>query len=170
MVIKPGREDGSRMSREVHVRFCESLEVQFLWATHPYIWTQKGWSYLAVVMDLYSRKIIGWSVSDKPDTSLVLSTLSQAWVTRNYVHGQLMFHSDQGRQYTSKELCRFLRERGIVQSMSWRGQCWDNAPNESFFKTMKLETGLAKAHLPGPSEVELEGNHLSATAARPNTK
>ena len=142
------------MSREVHVRFCESLEVQFLRATHPYIWTQKGWSYLAVVMDLYSRKIIGWSVSDKPDTSLVLSALSQALVTRNYVHGQLMFHSDQGCQYTSKELCRFLRERGIVQSMSRRGQCWDNAPNESFFKTMKLETGLAKAHLPGPSEVE----------------
>jgi putative transposase len=119
-----------------------------------YIWTQKGWAYLAVVLDLYSRKVIGWSVSDKPDTSLVIAALSQALVTRMYVRGHLMFHSDQGCQYTSGELCRHLRERGIIQSMSRRGQCWDNAPTESFFRTLKMETGLAKAHLPGPTEVE----------------
>jgi len=119
-----------------------------------YIWTQKGWVYLAVVLDLFSRRIIGWSVSDKPDTALVIAALSQALVTRNYVRGKLMFHSDQGCQYTSHEFCRFLRDRGIIQSMSRRGQCWDNAPNESFFRTMKMETGLAKAHLPGLKEVE----------------
>jgi transposase InsO family protein len=119
-----------------------------------YIWTRSGWSYLAIVLDLYSRKVIGWSVSDKPDTALVIAALSQALVTRSYVRGQLMFHSDQGCQYTSGELCGFLRERGIVQSMSRRGQCWDNAPTESFFKTLKMETGLAKAQLPGPAEVE----------------
>ena len=65
-----------------------------------------------------------------------------------------MFHSDQGRQYTSGELCRFLRERGIIQSTSRRGQCWDNAPTESFFRTLKMETGLAKANLPGQMEFE----------------
>ncbi len=120
-----------------------------------YIWTKKGWVYLAVVLDLYSRKVIGWSVSDKPDTTLVIAALSQALISRVYVRGRLMFHSDQGCQYTSGELCRFLRERDIIQSMSRRGQCWDNAPTESFFRTLKMETGLAKAHLPGPAEVEL---------------
>lgn len=119
-----------------------------------YIWTQSGWSYLAIVLDLYSRKVIGWSVSDKPDTALVIAALSQALVTRSYVRGQLMFHSDQGCQYTSHELCRFLRERGMMQSMSRRGQCWDNAPTESFFRTLKRETELTKSHLPGPAEVE----------------
>jgi putative transposase len=119
-----------------------------------YIWTRSGWSYLAIVLDLYSRKVIGWSVSDKPDTTLVIAALSQALVTRSYVRGQLMFHSDQGCQYTSNELCRFLRERGIIQSMSRRGQCWDNAPTESFFRTLKMETGVSKANLPGPFEVE----------------
>ena len=119
-----------------------------------YIWTRGGWSYLAIILDLFSRKIIGWSVSDKPDTALVIAALSQALVTRSYVHGQLMFHSDQGCQYTSGELRRFLRERGIVQSMSRRGQCWDNAPTESFFRTLKKETGIAKALLSGPAEVE----------------
>lgn len=119
-----------------------------------YIWTRSGWSYLAIILDLFSRKIIGWSVSDKPDTALVIAALSQALVTRNYVRGQLMFHSDQGCQYTSHELRRFLRERGIIQSMSRRGQCWDNAPTESFFRTLKKETGIAKAFLSGPAEVE----------------
>ena len=119
-----------------------------------YIWTRSGWSYLAIVLDLCSRKVIGWSVSDKPDTALVISALSQALVTRNYVRGGLMFHSDQGCQYTSGEMCRFIRERGMVQSMSRRGQCWDNAPTESFFRTLKMETGIAKAYLPGPAEVE----------------
>jgi transposase InsO family protein len=119
-----------------------------------YIWTRNGWVYLAVVLDLFSRKVIGWSVSEKPDTALVLAALAQALVTRRYVRGQLLFHSDQGCQYTSHEFCRYLRERGIVQSMSRRGQCWDNSPNESFFKTLKGETGIARANLSGLVEVE----------------
>jgi len=119
-----------------------------------YIWTKSGWAYLAIILDLFSRKVIGWSVSDKPDTALVIAALSQALVTRSYIRGQLMFHSDQGCQYTSRELCEFLRERGIVQSMSRRGQCWDNAPTESFFRTLKMETGIAKAYLAGPAEIE----------------
>jgi putative transposase len=119
-----------------------------------YIWTQQGWVYLAVILDLFSRKVIGWSVSSRPDTSLVISALTQALVTRKYPRDNLMFHSDQGCQYTSGEFCRFLSERGIVQSMSRRGQCWDNSPNESFFKTLKGETGIAKGNLRGLPEVE----------------
>ena len=148
-----------------------------------YIWTRSGWCYLAIVLDLFSRKVIGWSVSDKPDTNLVIAALSQALVTRIYVRGQLMFHSDQGCQYTSGELCGFLRERGILQSMSRRGQCWDNAPTESFFRTLKrkresqnpicLDTRKWKSFsLIGlkPGTIGCEGIHLSATAARPNMK
>jgi putative transposase len=119
-----------------------------------YIWTKEGWSYLAVVLDLFSRRVVGWSVSDRPDTSLVLSALSQALVSRFYVRGSLMFHSDQGCQYTSAQLREFLLERGIVQSMSRKGQCWDNAPTESFFKSFKQETGLRKLQLKGMKEVE----------------
>jgi transposase InsO family protein len=120
-----------------------------------YIWTRSGWCYLAIILDLFSRKVIGWSVSAKPDTALVIAALSQALVTRSFVRGQLMFHSDQGCQYKSDGLCRFLQERGIIQSMSRRGQCWDNAPTESFFRTLKMETGIAKSHLAGPAEVEV---------------
>jgi transposase InsO family protein len=119
-----------------------------------YIWTQNGWAYLAVVLDLFARKIIGWSVSDKPDTQLVIAALNQALDTRKYIRGELIFHSDQGCQYTSHDFCLYLRERGIVQSMSRRGQCWDNAPTESFFRTMKGETGLRNSHLRGVAEVE----------------
>lgn len=86
-----------------------------------YIWTQNGWAYLAVVMDLFSRKVIGWSVSERPNTELVLSALTQALVTRSYRRWRLLFHSDQGCQYTSKELRDFLLERGILPSMSRRG-------------------------------------------------
>jgi putative transposase len=119
-----------------------------------YIWTQNGWAYLAVVLDLFSRKVIGWSVSDRPDTQLVLSALAQALVSRSYRRWRLLFHSDQGCQYTSKELRDFLLERGILPSMSRRGQCWDNAPTESFFRTFKQETGLRKLQIKGLKEVD----------------
>lgn len=119
-----------------------------------YIWTGEGWSYLAVVLDLFARKIVGWAVSMNPDTNLVLSALSQALVNRAYVRGKLMFHSDQGCQYTSIDLRRYLAERGIIQSMSRRGQCWDNAPTESFFRTFKRETGIRKLILKNVGEVE----------------
>ncbi len=107
-----------------------------------YIWTRKGWVYLAVVLDLFSRRVVGWSVSDTPDTALVLNALSQALQARPYVRGSLIFHSDQGCQYTSRAFQDFLLDRGIQGSMSRRGQCWDNAPTESFFRSFKRETGL----------------------------
>jgi len=109
-----------------------------------YIWTARGWAYLAVILDLFSRRIVGWSVSDKPDTALVISALSKAIACRRPRRWRLMFHSDQGCQYTALTLQQYLRDSGILQSMSRRGQCWDNAPTESFFGTMKQETGVAR--------------------------
>ena len=120
-----------------------------------YIWTRKGWVYLAVVLDLFSRRVVGWSVSERPDTALVLAALSQALQSRPYVRGSLIFHSDQGCQYTSRAYQDFLVERGIRGSMSRRGQCWDNAPTESFFRSFKRETGLRRLHLAGQGEVEM---------------
>lgn len=119
-----------------------------------YIWTSSGWVYLAVILDLFSRRIIGWSVSEQPDTRLVLAALAQALTTRRYVREQLLFHSDQGCQYTSTLLQDVLKERGIVASMSRRGQCWDNAPNESLFRTFKRETGIRKLQMTGLKDVE----------------
>jgi putative transposase len=120
-----------------------------------YIWTREGWMYLAVVLDLFSRRVVGWSVSDKPDTALVLAALSQALQGRSYVRGSLIFHSDQGCQYTSRAFQEYLVERGIRGSMSRKGQCWDNAPTESFFRSLKRETGLRRLHLAGLNEVEM---------------
>lgn len=120
-----------------------------------YIWTRAGWVYLAVVLDLFSRRVVGWSVSNKPDTDLVLAALSQALASRRYVFGKLVFHSDQGCQYTSRAFQEYLKERGIRGSMSRKGQCWDNAPTESFFKSFKRETGLRRLRLESQGEVEM---------------
>ena len=119
-----------------------------------YIWTHSGWVYLAVVIDLFSRKIIGWAISTRPDTTLAIQALAMAVRTRPYRRLRLMFHSDQGCQYTSQEFREYLRDRGILQSMSRRGQCWDNAPTESFFGTLKQETGIGKWYLENTKEVE----------------
>ena len=119
-----------------------------------YIWTHSGWVYLAVVVDLFSRKVVGWSVSTKPDTALVIGALSQAIRFRPYRRWRLMFHSDQGCQYTAQGFREYLRDRGVLQSMSRRGQCWDNAPVESFFGTLKTETGLGRFSLENSCEVD----------------
>lgn len=127
-----------------------------VWASDiTYIWTRAGWVYLAVVLDLFSRRVVGWSVSESPDTDLVLSALFQALASRRYVPGDLIFHSDQGCQYTSRAFQEYLKERGIRGSMSRRGQCWDNAPTESFFKSFKRETGLRRLQLEGRGEAEM---------------
>jgi len=103
-----------------------------------YIWTLTGWLYLAVVMDLCGRRIVGWAMSDSPDTDLVRRALRLSLAHRNDQE-PLMFHSDQGCQYTSHGFREFLDENAIVQSMSRRGNCWDNAPVERFFRSLKSE-------------------------------
>ncbi len=103
-----------------------------------YIPTNEGWLYLATVIDLYSRKIVGWSMDDNMRTSLVNDALMMAIVKRNPSKG-LLWHSDRGSQYASYEHKDLLQKHGIVQSMSRKGNCWDNAVAESFFHTLKTE-------------------------------
>ncbi len=104
-----------------------------------YVWTWQGWMYLAVVLDLFSRRVVGWAMEPTMDTeSLPLRALHMAFETRNPCRG-LIHHSDRGTQYTSEAYRRVLDARGVVCSMSRRGDCWDNAVAESFFATLKNE-------------------------------
>jgi len=103
-----------------------------------YVWTAEGWLYLAVLIDLFSRRIVGWATSDRLTEQLALSALGQALVQRRPKPG-LLHHSDRGSQYSSRMYRQELAVRGIAVSMSRRGNCWDNAPAESFFSSLKTE-------------------------------
>jgi putative transposase len=103
-----------------------------------YVPTGEGWLYLAVVEDLFSRMIVGWSMADNMESRLVVDALGMA-VARRLPGEGLVAHSDRGSQYASDHYQRLLGKHGIVCSMSEVGQCWDNAPAESFFATLKKE-------------------------------
>lgn len=103
-----------------------------------YISTGEGWLYLATVIDLYSRKVVGWSMSDQMKISLVNDALNMALRHRKPSKG-LIWHTDRGSQYASYSHRDLLKENGIVQSMSRKGNCWDNAVAESFFKSLKSD-------------------------------
>lgn len=103
-----------------------------------YIWTGKRWAYLAVVMDLYARQVVGWSMSNSPDSELTTKALRLAFEARGKPR-DLMYHSDQGCHYTSLKFRQALWGFQIKQSMSRRGNCWDNAPMERFFRSFKTE-------------------------------
>ena len=103
-----------------------------------YIPTSEGWLYLAIVIDLYSRRIVGWSMDDNMGVSLVNNALKMALISRRPYKG-LIWHTDRGSQYASYSHKNLLEHHGIVQSMSRKGNCWDNAVAESFFHTLKTE-------------------------------
>ncbi len=103
-----------------------------------YIWTAQGWLYLAVILDLFSRKVVGWSMDDNMRTRLVINALDMALGQRNPETG-LIHHSDRGSQYASKEYRDALKIAGLQCSMSRKGNCWDNAVAESFFGTLETE-------------------------------
>ena len=103
-----------------------------------YVATKEGWLYLAVVMDLASRRIVGWSMSDIIDAKLVCAALRSAYWQRKPVAG-LLVHTDRGSQYASHEYRRLAADFGVIMSMSRKGNAWDNAAMESFFKTLKVE-------------------------------
>jgi putative transposase len=103
-----------------------------------YLWTLEGFMYLCAVMDLATRRIVGWSISERMTVDLVVRAVSMA-VLREGVIAGLIFHSDRGSQYAAKIFREFLKSHGFVQSMSRKGDCWDNAPMESFFHTLKTE-------------------------------
>ncbi|WNE49445.1 IS3-like element IS911 family transposase [Shigella flexneri] len=129
-----------------HVAIPNYLERQFA-VTEPnqvwcgdvtYIWAGKRWAYLAVVLDLFARKPVGWAMSFSPDSRLTMKALEMAWETRGKPGG-VMFHSDQGSHYTSRQFRQLLWRYQIRQSMSRRGNCWDNSPMERFFRSLKNE-------------------------------
>ena len=103
-----------------------------------YIHTSQGWLYLAAILDLYSRKIVGWAISPFIDTSLVLMALNVA-LARSCPPAQLLFHSDRGVQYASSDYRKALASAGLIASMSRKANCYDNATMESFWSTLKLE-------------------------------
>jgi len=103
-----------------------------------YVWTREGWLYLAAIMDLFSRRIVGWAMDSRIDQDLALDALSMALKTRQPAAG-LVHHSDRGVQYAGAAYQEQLRKAGIICSMSRKGDCWDNAVAESFFSTFKAE-------------------------------
>lgn len=120
-------------------RQFETTAPDQVWTTDiTYIPTQEGWLYLAVVMDLYSRMIVGWAMDARMTRTLVISALRMAWFKRKPKPG-LMNHSDRGSQYCSHDYQALLVEYKMVASMSRKGNCWDNAPMESFFNSLKNE-------------------------------
>ena len=114
-------------------------------ADFTYIWTAEGWLFVAAVMDLYSRRIVGWSMSDTMQAKMVNDALLMA-LWRRGKPTELMHHSDRGSQYTSEDFQTLLKNQGITCSMSRRGDCWDNAAMESFFSTMKTERTARKIY------------------------
>ncbi len=103
-----------------------------------YIWTDEGWLYLAVVLDLFNREVVGWSIKPRMTADIVVDALTMAWFRRKPAPG-LIHHSDRGSQYASHAFQTRLKEYGMVCSMSRKGNCWDNAPTESFFNSLKNE-------------------------------
>lgn len=120
-------------------RKFEASQPNRVWTTDiTYVWTREGWLYLAVIIDLFSRRVVGWATANHMRTLLVLNALRMA-LGRRLPDAGLVHHSDRGSQYASAQYRGALAELGIVCSMSRKGNCWDNAVSESFFSTIKQE-------------------------------
>ncbi|MCV0061852.1 IS3 family transposase [Pseudomonas aeruginosa] len=111
-----------------------------------YVWAQGRWHYLAAVLDLHTRRVIGWAVSAKPDAELVIKALDMAYKQRGKPQ-QVLFHSDQGSQYASRLFRQRLWRYRMQQSMSRRGNCWDNSPMERLFRSLRSEWGPSTGYL-----------------------
>jgi putative transposase len=129
----------SQVSPNQLQRQFQQDEADQVWVTDiTYIRTYEGWLYLAVVLDLHSRAVVGWSMRGSMETTLVLDALTMA-VWRRRPKGSVIIHSDQGSQFGSDEFSRWCKENRLSPSMSRRGNCWDNAVAESFFSNLKSE-------------------------------
>ncbi|WP_205716744.1 IS3 family transposase [Escherichia coli] len=144
---QPGKHQ-YKNARQEHTSLPNLLERQFavpepdrVWCGDiTYLWAGNRWCYLAVVMDLFARRVIGWSLSAHADTALISSALRMAYETRGQPR-DVVFHSDQGSQYTGLKYQQLLWRCRINQSVSRRGNCWDNSPMERFFRSLKTEWG-----------------------------
>ncbi len=123
------------------------------WLTSPNIWTAEGWLYVAAVLDLFSRRVVGWSMSATMTAQLVTDALVMAIWRRGKPHA-LQHHSDRGSQYTAEPFQKLMAENGVTCSMSRSGNVWDNAVMESFFSSLKTERIARKVYRtrdrPGP--------------------
>jgi putative transposase len=127
-------------------RRFDQRQVDRAWTSDiTYVHTAEGWLYLAVVLDLASRRIVGWSMSERMVAKLVCDAMAMAYFRRKPPKG-LIAHSDRGVQYASDTYRAQLAQHQMVQSMSRKGNCWDNAPMESFFKTLKVERVYRRAY------------------------
>lgn len=135
-----------KTARHAHPAIDNKLQRQFdvaapnqVWCGDiTYVWAGSQWAYLAVVMDLYARKVVGWAIAHSPDSALAIKALNMAYSVRGQPNN-VMFHSDQGCQYSSTAYQQQLWRKRITQSMSRRGNCWDNAPMERLFRSYKSE-------------------------------
>lgn len=118
--------------------FMPSAPDQVWTSDITYLWTNEGWLYLAIVLDLFNREVIGWSLKPRMTADLVIDALTMAWFRRRPEAG-VMHHSDRGSQYASHAFQDKLQEYGMTCSMSRKGNCWDNAPTESWFNSFKNE-------------------------------
>ncbi|MGT2433251.1 IS3 family transposase [Cupriavidus basilensis] len=118
--------------------FSPAAPNQVWTADMTYIWTDEGWLYLAIVLDLFNREVVGWSIRPRMTADIVTDALAMAWFRRKPASG-LIHHSDRGSQYASQVFQAKLADYGMVCSMSRKANCWDNAPSESFFNSLKNE-------------------------------
>nr|WP_156129930.1 IS3 family transposase [Aeromonas australiensis] len=135
---KKAAQEHPAIANQLDRQFAVTAPNQVWCGDVTYIWTGKQWAYLAVVLDLFARKPVGWAMSLSPDSELTCKALTMAFESRGRPQG-VMFHSDQGSHYTSRRFRQQLWRYQLTQSMSRRGNCWDNAPMERLFRSLKSE-------------------------------
>ena len=151
--ISPKKEDSFVCNNKLKQNFTTD-KPNLVWVSDiTYVRVNGSFYYVCVIIDLFSRKVISYSVSNKIDTKLVINTFNKAFINRNSPKN-LIFHSDRGCQYTSKEFRKFLENLNIIQSFSAKGYSYDNAVAEAFFKFLKLEV-LNRKSFSSKAELEL---------------
>ncbi len=142
----PGERQAGAIAPNVLDRSFEAAAPNRKWiADFTYIWTAEGWLYVAAVIDLYSRRVVGWSMSATMTAQFVTDALVMA-IWRRGKPRAVLHHSDRGSQYTSEQFQRLMTDHGVTCSMSRSGNCWDNAAMESFFSSLKTERVARKTY------------------------
>ncbi len=136
--VQARQQDGISIPNRLNQQFAVSMKNRVWAADYTFVPTRTGWLYVAVILDLYSRRIVGWAMSARQTLTVVAEAWWMAWQRRRPAPG-LVHHSDQGNQYRAGLYQQLLARRGVVPSMSRKGNCYDNAPVESFFSSLKNE-------------------------------
>lgn len=136
--VQARHQEATSIPNRLNQQFAVTAKNRVWAADFTFVPTRTGWLYVAVVLDLYSRRVVGWAMSARQTPTLVIEAWLMAWRQRRPPTG-LLHHSDQGNQYRASVYQRLLARRGVVPSMSRKGNCYDNAPVESFFSSLKNE-------------------------------